>query len=96
MACSGGIQFMDVPLGEVDWIDHLGFEEGCECDHAIIANLWTFQNCTMGPYEAQYAILDSNGARRGWIKYDVEGGKDLRKRQCVVVGRKSKSGIDEY
>ncbi|KAF2175187.1 hypothetical protein K469DRAFT_724384 [Zopfia rhizophila CBS 207.26] len=72
MAYSGGIQFMDIPLGE------------------------TFQNCKMGLYEAQYAVLDSDGAKRGWIQYDVEGGKDLRKEQYVVVGRKSNSGIEEY
>ncbi|KAH8723294.1 heterokaryon incompatibility protein-domain-containing protein [Phaeosphaeriaceae sp. PMI808] len=95
MAYSGGIQFMDIPLGEVDWIDHLRFDE-CECDYAISSNLWTFQNCTMGPYEAQYAVLDSDGAKRGWIQYDVEGSKDLRKEQCVVVGRKINSGIQEY
>ena len=50
----------------------------------------------MGLYEAQYAVLDSDGAKRGWIQYDVEGSKDLRKEQCVVVGRKSNSGIKEY
>jgi hypothetical protein len=96
MAYSGGIQFVDIPLGRVDWIDHLRFDEERECDHAIISNLWTFQNCTMGLYGAQYAVLDSDGAKRGWIQYDVEGGKDLRKEQCVVVGRKSNGGIEEY
>ncbi|KAF2690916.1 HET-domain-containing protein [Lentithecium fluviatile CBS 122367] len=96
MAYSGGIQFMDIPLGTVDWIDHLRFDEECECDHAIFSNLWKFQNCTMGLYEAQYAILDSFGEKRGWIQYDVEGGKDHRKEQCVVVGRKSHDGIEEY
>ncbi|KAL5399273.1 hypothetical protein PMIN03_012691 [Paraphaeosphaeria minitans] len=96
MAYSGGIQFMSIPFGEVDWIDHLRFDEECEGDHAIISSLWTFQDCMMGPYEAQYAVLDSNGAKRGWIQYDVEGSKDLCKEQCVVVGRKSNSSIEEY
>jgi hypothetical protein len=96
MAYSGGIQFMDIPLGEVGWTDHLRFDEECECDHAIISNLWKFQNCTVGLYEAQYAVLDSDGTKRGWIQYDVEGGKDLCKKQCVVVGRKSDIGIEEY
>jgi len=95
MAYSGGIQFIDIPLRMVDWIDHLRFEE-CECNHAIIASLWTFQNCTTRLCEAQYAVLDSNRVKRGWIQYDAEGDKDLRKEQCVVVGRKSNSGIDEY
>jgi len=93
MAYSGGIQFMDIPLGEADWVDHLQFDE--ECDHAITANLGTFQNCTMELDGARYAVL-SSGAERGWIQYDVEGGKDLCKEQCVVVGRRSNSGIAEY
>ncbi|KAH8726729.1 heterokaryon incompatibility protein-domain-containing protein [Phaeosphaeriaceae sp. PMI808] len=96
MAYSGGIQFMDIPLGDVDWFDHLRFDEECECDHAIISNLWTFQNCTMELNKAQYAVLDSDGTHRGWIQYDIEGGKDLRKEHCVVVGRRSNDGIKEY
>lgn len=85
---------MDTPLGKVDWIDHLQFDEERECDHAIVTNLWTFQNCTIGLHEAQYAVLDPNGVKRGWIQYDIEGGKDLREEQCVVVGRKH--GTGEY
>ena len=46
----------------------------------------------MGLYGAQYVVLDSDGAKRGWIQYDVEGSKDLRKEQCVVVGRMRGSG----
>jgi len=33
-------------------------------------------------------VLDPNRVKRGWIQYDVEGGKDLREEQYVVVGRK--------
>lgn len=50
----------------------------------------------MGLYGAQYAVLDSDGAKRGCIQYGVEGSKDLRKEQCVVVGRKSNRRIKEY
>jgi len=50
----------------------------------------------MGLYKAQYAVLNSNVAKRGWIQYNVKGSKDLRKEQCVVVGRKSNSSIKEY
>jgi hypothetical protein len=98
MAYSGGIEFMHIPLGGVDWINHLQFDER-KRDHAVIANLWTFQNCMIGLHEAQYAILDPNGVKRGWIQYDVEGGKDIREEQCVVVGRKHgfmDNGIDKY
>jgi hypothetical protein len=87
MAYSGGIQFMDIPLGEVDWADNLRFDEECECDHAIIANLWAFHNCTMESSEAQYAVLDAGGAKIGWIQYDVEEGEGLGKEWCIVVGK---------
>ncbi|KAF2467894.1 HET-domain-containing protein [Lindgomyces ingoldianus] len=96
MACSGGIQFMDITLGEVEWNDHLLFDEKCECDHAIIADLWTFQNCTTRLYETQCTVLDYSGVERGRMQYDVEGGQDLRKEQCVLVGRRSNRGIQEF
>jgi len=82
---------MDTPLGGVDWIDHLRFDEEREHDHAIITNLWTLQNCTIKLHEAQYAVLDPNGVKRGWIQYDVEDGNDLREEQCVVIGMKRHS-----
>lgn len=90
MGYSGGIQFLEIPLGQVDWVDHLRFDGGCECDHAIISDIWKFQNCTIGPYKGQYAVLDSNGVKRGWIEYDVEDGTELSRERCVVVGRKHK------
>lgn len=95
MAYSGGIQFMDIPLGKVDWINHLCFDEERERDHAIITNLWTFENCTIGLHEAQYVVLDPKGMEIGWIQYDVGGREDLREKQCVVVGKKERF-IKEY
>lgn len=87
---------MDITLGEVDWFDHLHLDEECGCDDAIITNLWTFQNCRIGLHGAQYAVLDPNGVKRGWIQYDVESGKDLREEQCVVVGRNSEGHFEYY
>jgi len=95
MAYSGGILFLDIPIGEVDWFNHLRFDEDCECDHALIANLWTFQNCTIERYPPRYKVLDSDRAEKGWIHYDSIG-KDSCKEQCIVVGRQSNRGFDEY
>jgi hypothetical protein len=104
MAYIGGIRFMEIPLGSVDWSHHLRFDE--KCDHAIISNLWTFQNCKIRLYGAQYIVLDYDGTRRGQIWYDVEGSQDFLEEQCVVVGRKRKDkdedkedntlGVEEY
>src|SRR3954453_549469 len=69
MAYSGGIELLDVPLGGVDWVDHLMFDE--ECEHALITNALSFKNLATKADGKQYAILDSDGATRGWIEYDV-------------------------
>ena len=34
MTYSEGIELLDVPLGEVEWVNHLKLDEGC--DHALI------------------------------------------------------------
>lgn len=96
MAYSGGIQFMDIPFGKVDWIDDLRFDEECDCDHAIIADVGVFQDCLMRPHGKRCAVLDSGGKERGWIQYDAEDGGELCKEQCVVVGRTEKSCVEEY
>jgi hypothetical protein len=38
-------------------------------------------------YQVRKDILESRGMEIGWIMYDVEDEKDLRRRQSVVVGR---------
>jgi hypothetical protein len=86
MAYNGGIQFMDIPFGTVDWIDNLRFDKGREL--ALITDVGEFRDCTMEPDGKHYAIRDS-GRKRGWIQYDVEEDEDLFKERCVVAGKKS-------
>jgi hypothetical protein len=93
MAYSGGIQFMDIRFGDVDWVDHLRFDE--ECKSALIADVGKFRNCTMKPDGDHYAILNLF-RRRGWIRYDVEDRERLHKEQCVVVGRTNNISVEEY
>lgn len=40
MVYSGGIQFLDISFGGVDWVDYLQFDK--ECDYTIIADLGKF------------------------------------------------------
>jgi hypothetical protein len=47
MAYNGGIQFMNIPFGTVDWIDNLRFDKGCEL--ALITDVGEFRDCTMEP-----------------------------------------------
>jgi hypothetical protein len=93
MAYNGGIRFMDIPFGTVDWIDNLRFDE--ERELALIANLGKFLDCTIQLDGKHYAILDSGGMKRGWIQYDVEDGKDFCKERCVVVGKQLNMDVDK-
>ena len=99
MAYGGGIEFMDIPFGNVYWIDKLRFDK--ECRLALTADLGAFLDCTVQPDGNQYAVLDFGGMKRGWIQYDVEESKDeesknLHKIECVVAGKKSNKDVQEY
>ena len=87
MAYNGGIQFIDIPFGTVDWIDNLRFDKWRKL--VLITNIGKFRDCTMEPDGKYYAILDFGRTKRGWIQYDVEEGEDLFKERCVVAGKKS-------
>lgn len=75
MANSGGIELLDVPFGKVDGVDHLIFDE--QCKHALIANALSFKNLATKADGKQYAVLDSDSAKRGWIQYDVRNSEEL-------------------
>jgi len=95
MAYDGGIQFMDIPFGTVDWMVSLRFDEKHKYgwwfnkngNPALVTDIGVFQNCGLEKRDISYAILDSNKAERGWIRYDVEASEGLDAEQCVVVGR---------
>jgi len=93
MAYNGGIQFMDIPFGTVDWINNLRFDKGREL--VLITDVGEFRDCTMEPDGKYYAILDFGRTKRGWIQYDVEEGEDLFKERCVVAGKKSSKDKDK-
>jgi hypothetical protein len=87
MAYEGGICFLDeeeIPFDLVQWITDLRFDE--HCDHALIADVGVFQDCTMQSDGSRYTVFDFSKTNRGWIRYDVEDGKNLLEEHCVVVG----------
>ena len=94
MAYNGGIQFLEIPFSEVGWANDLQFDPKRE--NALIADIGDFLRCTMEPDRKQYAVIDSDGTKRGWIQYDVKDGEQLSKEQCVVIGRTKKSSVEEY
>lgn len=88
MAYDGGIRFMDIPFGGVDWNKNLQFDKKHE--HALVTDIGVFRNCSLEQRDISYAILDSSKAERGWIQYDIEASGDLHTERCVVVGRESR------
>jgi hypothetical protein len=87
MAYDGGICFLgdkEIPFRRVQWITNLRFDKHCK--NALIADVGKFQDCTMEWDGSRYAVFDLSKTNRGWIRYDVEDGKDLLEEHCVVVG----------
>lgn len=86
MTCSGGIQFIEVEIGSVSWINGLAFDNERD-SAALITDVGKFRNCTLKPDNHRYTISNFFGWKRGWIQYDVESGINGHEELCVVVGR---------
>ncbi|EMD70139.1 hypothetical protein GGP41_000278 [Bipolaris sorokiniana] len=89
MAYDGVICFLDekeIPYGDIQLLTSLRFDQDCDCGHALVADVGKFQNCTMQSDGNRYAVFDLSKTKRGWIRYDVEDGKNLLEEHCVVVG----------
>jgi hypothetical protein len=89
MAYDGGICFQnekELPVGQVRWNTGLRFNKDCDCDHALITDLGKFRDCKTAWEDNRYAVVDPSETNRGWIRYDVEDGKNLLEEHCVVVG----------
>jgi hypothetical protein len=104
MAYGGGIQFMDIPFGDVDWNGKLQFNKEHKYvffnifkrkgRHALVTDIGVFQNCSLERRDISHAVLDSSKVERGRIWYDIEASEDLHTKRCVVVGRNSRE--DEH
>jgi hypothetical protein len=84
MAYSGGVKFIDVNFGDMEWINSLQMDE--ENNDIIIASLWAFREWTPVPCGPYHIVQDLNGATKGRIHFDLSGGDILGKEYCVVVG----------
>jgi hypothetical protein len=94
MAYNGSIDFTDIPFGSVEWVRSLRFNKRYKYRRfikkwkpALVTNVSSFRNCNLRRSEAGCAILDSDGAERGEIQYDVETHERLDSERCVVLGR---------
>jgi hypothetical protein len=88
MAYDGGIRFLGekgIPYGDMQLLTSLRFDQDYDCEHALVADVGKFQECTMQSDGNRCAVFDFSRKKRGWIRYDVEDGKNLLEEHCVVV-----------
>jgi hypothetical protein len=85
MACNGGVKFIDVRYGKMEWINSIRFDKKRE--EAIIASLWAFRQWTPVHCGSYHNVQDLNGATKGRIHFDLGGCDILGKEYCIVVGR---------
>jgi hypothetical protein len=95
MACSGGVQFIEVEVGSVSWVGELAFDNERD-SAALIADVGKFWKCTLKPDGDHYTISNFFGQKRGWVQYDVESDREGHKKQCVVVGRTEEKAIKDH
>jgi hypothetical protein len=87
MACSGGIEFMEVQMGLVSWVKALVFDTGRD-SAALITDVGKFLDCTMKSEVDRCIVLDIfTNKEAGWIRYDIKSGAEGSENHCVVVGR---------
>ncbi|KAL5371410.1 hypothetical protein DPSP01_014282, partial [Paraphaeosphaeria sporulosa] len=95
MACSGGVQFMEIELGSVSWVASLAFD--AERDSAaLIADVGKFQDITFKREGNRFAVSDSSGTEKGCVHFDVGGGESGSRDYCVVIGRMQQDTKDYY
>jgi hypothetical protein len=103
MAYNGSIEFMDIPFRTVEWVRGLRFNKrneqsgfDKEWKSALVTNISSFRRCSFKRKGTGCAILDldradgADGAKRGWIEYDMETHERLDAERCVIVGRDSR------
>jgi hypothetical protein len=86
MACSGGVQFIDIETGSVSWVNALAFDAERN-SAALVADVGIFRQVTLKLEGSRYMVSNFFGREKGWIQYDLEGGESGRRDHCVVVGR---------
>jgi hypothetical protein len=94
MAYSGGIRFMEIEVGPVEWDNTLRLDK--DCKSALITHVGKFRDCTMKPDGDHYAVLNFLKRKRGWIRYDVGKAEELRHEYCVVVGKTTERDSELY
>jgi hypothetical protein len=94
MAYTGSIDFMDIPFGKVEWVHGLRFNNQNRCrwlnekwKPALVTDISSLRKCNPDRKDTGYAILDLDGAERGWIQYDMETHERLDSERCIVIGR---------
>jgi hypothetical protein len=89
MAYHGGIRFLgeeEIPYDDMQLLTSLRFDQDCDCRHVLVADVGKFRDCTTQSDGNRCVVFDFSWTKCGWIRYDVEDGKNLLEEHCVVVG----------
>ena len=92
MAYNKDIQFIDISFSIVNQINNIQFNK--ECKLKLITNIREFWDCIMELNRKSYTVLDFGGMKRGQIQYNIKGGEDLYKKQCIIAKKKSSKDKD--
>jgi hypothetical protein len=87
MACSGGIEFVEIGMDSVSWIKALAFDTERDSTALIadVGKLWGYRMESDGDGCTVFDI--STNKEAGWVRYDIEGGAEGLENHCAVVGR---------
>lgn len=95
MACTGGVQFLNVEYGELALNKSLVFDKTRK--EALNADLGAFVNCKLeSDEEGQHLFVDESGMNVGWVKIDIKDGEFLDDIRCIVIGKEKKDKVEGY
>ncbi|KAF3039731.1 hypothetical protein E8E12_005959 [Didymella heteroderae] len=95
MACTGGIQFLNIEYGELSLNKSLTFDKTRK--EALNSDLAAFVDCKFeSDGDGNYLLVDAASMNVGWIKVDVKDGGSLNDMYCIVVGKEKKDKVEGY
>jgi hypothetical protein len=90
MSYDGEISYMKIEFSRLGWSDVVELSGAVGCfSSELKALVGEFFRCKIEPHPetTECAILDEEGDKRGWLKYDGEDRTDIERLKCVVIGR---------
>ncbi|KAH8748007.1 hypothetical protein F5882DRAFT_311646, partial [Hyaloscypha sp. PMI_1271] len=91
----GGIKFVGVPFHD-DVLWHKDLKLDVKHKASLQGSLGKLRNYAIEQKGSQHVILDSRGAERGWLQFDIEDHTDIDPLRYLVVGRIGEKSENQY